>query len=1405
MKLIESKPLLLFFIFVLFITSLGFEDLQIGQASTDKTIRVIIQLEEEPIYKKLNVNTNNKNSISQLRDEKKNYQKQHDKIIDVAKNNGINVKVKSEYFLSYNGFAAEVTADKLKSLSSIEGVKAVHTDARMHAEVSSSIPLIKASEVWKKKDSNGSHLTGKGITVAVLDTGIDYKHPDLGGGFGKGMKVVNGYDLVNNDNDPMDDNGHGTHVAGIVAANGNIKGVAPDATLTAYKVLDKDGGGFASDIIKAIDLAINRENNPYPADVINLSLGGSGDGTDVVSQAAQNAVDSGVVVVAAAGNSGPSDQTINAPAAAEGVIAVGASTSGVHLPTLQMTSPVIKDFESYYIPFSANPPSTPQSFKLVNGGRWYEEEYDNIDVANNALLIPTLNETEDLKRFNIAKSRGAKAVIFFVPTDGVEISTEKYPLKAGITQNGDENVYAIGIDEFSGNELLARLKEGQVTVSISGNDITDEIADFSSRGPSQYPGMKPDIVAPGVWINSTIPENALFSDPSGYMKMSGTSMASPHVAGAAALLIQSHPDWTVSEVSSALVGSAKPLKDYKSTEQGAGRLDVESAEKATLFADPKSLSFGIADLSSKKIRSKKKITLTNDKDTPALITLNAIQREKGVDVNINPSVILIPAKGRQEVEISIDLKRPDRKMDVTGWIEALDNTKETFLRIPFHFGVHYFDVTASPDPTTGFSEIYINSPVNIKEAPLVSVESPRGNKSTVKATFQEGKLWKAQVQGIEGGIHRVSVNGTATKEFEQVHITGTTSFEVIPEDSRIGNGWETVGPNSNGGKMVMDKKDPGTMYVINPGGFLSAPQGLFITRDHGDTWKQSRGLPFGSEPTLLKINPKDNKILFMGTTEFGNPLTQGKILVSKDKGISWAPTNFPDKKVIGLELSDNGQLLVGIGTNQVYVSSDDGKSWSEIASLPNITSSAYYNGNLYLGTELGDVYVIRNIDTQPSNVEKIYENPNPRDLFNGIEKIIVNETGIFVKILFGTSYVSFNEGEDFSVLYEQTPDAFTLIDVENGSIYGRIFGSLLVSKDKGKTWKELKDPLKKSSVVDVAMWPDNDSLLLSAMGSGIYESEDSGNTYNRLGIPSVFVNDISVVEDSRKQYELFAATQREIYKTKFSSDKHTLEWGLSGGEGRVGEDVYLIAHSPKDSSTIIKVRNDFGLAVYISRDEGATWEKRFSNYEHPTAILFHPADPSKVYITYVASNSKYSGILISDDGGMTWTVKRLGTDFLAIEGDPNDPKKIWLAGPSGVAVTEDGVSTIKYLNNTPITSIRALDSKNIILGGKELYTSHDGGKTIKASDYPLEINVSDLVFARKNKKTIYASTNVYRTKDGFLKGGRGVLMSRDGGKTWSSFSHGLENLNINTLAISPDGEYLFAGAMAGGVYRYKLK
>lgn len=123
--------------------------------------------------------------------------------------------------------------DELLQLNAIEEF---YPDRKMHVLVDKSIPLINTPAVWQLKDSEGDYVTGKGVVVAVFDTGVNYSHPDLGGGFGPGYKVVKGYDFVNNDEEPLDDHGQGTHVAGIIAANGVLKGIAPDATLLAYKI-----------------------------------------------------------------------------------------------------------------------------------------------------------------------------------------------------------------------------------------------------------------------------------------------------------------------------------------------------------------------------------------------------------------------------------------------------------------------------------------------------------------------------------------------------------------------------------------------------------------------------------------------------------------------------------------------------------------------------------------------------------------------------------------------------------------------------------------------------------------------------------------------------------------------------------------------------------------------------------------------------------------------------------------------------------------------------------------------------------------------------------------------------------------------------------------------------------------
>jgi subtilisin family serine protease len=156
---------------------------------------------------------------------------------------------------------------------------------------------------------------GQGVKVAVIDTGIDCTHPDLKCDFGSGVNIVDP------SAQPMDDNEHGTHVSGTIAGRGKggPLGVAPKATLIPVKVLDAQGSGNLSDIIKGINWATSAG-----VDVINMSLGGP-TGSPALQRAVKAAISAGIVVVCAAGNSGPNPDTVGFPAGYPGVIAVAAS------------------------------------------------------------------------------------------------------------------------------------------------------------------------------------------------------------------------------------------------------------------------------------------------------------------------------------------------------------------------------------------------------------------------------------------------------------------------------------------------------------------------------------------------------------------------------------------------------------------------------------------------------------------------------------------------------------------------------------------------------------------------------------------------------------------------------------------------------------------------------------------------------------------------------------------------------------------------------------------------------------------------------------------------------------------------------------------------------------------------
>ena len=250
------------------------------------------------------------------------------------------VRVRETWERVFAGAAVTAPAASMGAIAALPYVSHVFQDGTKHALLDDSVSKINANQVWAAYGTRGS-----GIIVAVIDTGIDYRHPALGGSFGSRGRVIGGWDFVNHDPDPIDDNGHGTHVAGIIGANGEgLTGVAPDVKFLAYKVLGVDGSGRDSDIISAIERAAdpNVDGNPSDhADVVNMSLGGPAAANDPVEQAVEGAAEAGVVFSIAAGNSG-GYFSVGSPADAPSAIAVGAS-----------------DLQDHVAFFSSGGPSTP--------------------------------------------------------------------------------------------------------------------------------------------------------------------------------------------------------------------------------------------------------------------------------------------------------------------------------------------------------------------------------------------------------------------------------------------------------------------------------------------------------------------------------------------------------------------------------------------------------------------------------------------------------------------------------------------------------------------------------------------------------------------------------------------------------------------------------------------------------------------------------------------------------------------------------------------------------------------------------------------------------------------------------------------------------------------------------------
>ena len=584
----------------------------------------------------------------------------------------------------WNGLSVVASEREATRLGRVAGVRAVFpvvtfrvdpiTDDTLQPEMKSAIEMTGAAAAQAGPDG----ATGAGIKVGVIDTGIDYDHPDLGGGFGAGFHVAYGYDFVGDrydaatdggtyqiphpDADPDDCNGHGTHVAGIIGATGNaatggVLGVAPGVTLGAYRVFGCDGSTSADIMIAAMERAYSDGMQ-----VVNMSIGAAFQNWPQypTAVAADELVARGVVVVASIGNSGASGvYSAGAPGVGRNVIGVASyDNTFIEMPYFETNDETKFGYGAASggapIPTSGSAPivrtGTPSSAAdACNTGTPPPPVFPQLQGKIALIRRGTCGFYE--KSIN-AQNAGAIGVVLYNSQFGL-LTPSVLPPAPGAPE---VQIPVVMLTDFAGLALNNKIAAGATTLTWTDeldffpNPTAGRASGFSSYGLDAELQLKPNIGAPGGRIRSTFP---LEVQP--YAVLSGTSMASPHVAGAVALYLEKHPTATPAQVKTALQNSADPVNFFSGAantglidsvhKQGAGMLDIDDAILATTSITPSEISVG-EGTAAKSFE----LTITNGSDTAVPYTVthqSAIATAGTFQVSLfnNPATFSTPTAG----------------------------------------------------------------------------------------------------------------------------------------------------------------------------------------------------------------------------------------------------------------------------------------------------------------------------------------------------------------------------------------------------------------------------------------------------------------------------------------------------------------------------------------------------------------------------------------------------------------------------------------------------------------------------------------------------------------------------------------------------------------------------------------
>ena len=635
---------------------------------------------------------------------------------------GLGARELGRVHVAHNAVAVTVDASALPAIANMQGVTKVRPVIHYERWLEETVPYVGAAAV------HASGTDGSGVVIAVHDSGVDYTHRNLGGpgtteaytaaygaspddpknrtrdGLFPTEKVIEGFDFVGEtwgfvggaevgerteDPDPIDapavpptDGGHGTHVADIAAgksADGEHVGVAPGASLLAVKVcsaISTSCNGVA--LLEAMDFSLDPDGDGDmgdAADVINMSLGSDyGQIEDDLTEASSNAVKLGVVVVTSAGNGGNKPYIVGSPSIAPGAISVAQTEvpSGAAFPLVINSPPEIAgtypntatvDWAPIGDGFTGDVAYVGQGCPADSIEPGSPEDPYLADPAGKVALIDRGACAISLKVDRAAEAGAIGVLIGLIaPGDAISFSYG----------GGDDFVPTLVIQQSLSNAIKAH-EQAPVNVTVSPEsaiDLVGSMVSSSSRGPSMsFTSIKPEIGAPGGSVSAEV------ATGDGETPFSGTSGAAPMVSGAAALLIEAHPERSPEQIKAMLMNSAEteiftspalaPGELAPISRIGAGELRVNRAVELSSVARERTshsaaLSFGFQNVVA-VTTLQRTLLVENFGDTAKTFDVTTSFRygedeaTGAVRLVVAPSSVHVPAHGRKEIRISMQI------------------------------------------------------------------------------------------------------------------------------------------------------------------------------------------------------------------------------------------------------------------------------------------------------------------------------------------------------------------------------------------------------------------------------------------------------------------------------------------------------------------------------------------------------------------------------------------------------------------------------------------------------------------------------------------------------------------------------------------------------------------------------